>query len=66
MRNTIEISQGRTIRSVGCISIANIDAAKSGFDLRRGGHYAITDISTMYWKVSRAAVTSGIKKEQPK
>src|SRR6516165_12337866 len=48
MRNTIEIDQWRTTRPVGCISIAKIDAGNSGLNLRRGGHYAVAVIPTMY------------------
>jgi hypothetical protein len=34
MGTTIEISQRRTAGPIGRISIANIDAASSGFDLQ--------------------------------
>jgi hypothetical protein len=35
METTIEISQRRTARPIGRISIANVDATSNGFDFRR-------------------------------
>jgi hypothetical protein len=59
-----EIDHRRTARPIGRISIANIDAASSGFDLRRKGHHAVTIISAVHCGVSQAAVTLPLKERR--
>jgi hypothetical protein len=64
MEITIEISQRRTAGPIGRISIADIDAASSGFDLRRKGHHALAIISAVHCGVSQAAVTLLLKEKR--
>jgi hypothetical protein len=64
MGATIEIRQRKTAGPIGRISIANIDTASSGFDLRRKGHHAVAIISAVHCGVSRAAVTLPLKERR--
>jgi hypothetical protein len=64
MGTTIEISQRRTAGPIGRISIANIDAASSGFDLRGKRHHPVAIISAVHCGVYRAAVTLPIKERR--
>jgi hypothetical protein len=61
---TIEISQRRTAGPIGRISIANIHAASSGFDLCRKGHHAVAIISAVHCGVSQTAVPLPLKERR--
>jgi hypothetical protein len=59
-----EIDRWGTVRPIGRISIANIDAASSGFDVRQAGHHALAIIAAVHCGVYRAAVPLPIKERR--
>jgi hypothetical protein len=61
-----EIDRWGTVGPIGCISIANINAASSGFDLCQKGHHAIAILSAVHCGVSQAAVTLPLKERRIK